>query len=314
MHILNCNKVLSSYLKNLSNEYLIICLHVRNIIEIENRIRDSISDLDNEVIEMDVEILKSINKLEEIKPIIEKYFEYAYDDEIDLFINKVNNLKKDMPIYNSNILNSIKDKRFFYFLVNIFNKEINQSRIYTLKIHLLNKINNEYFQILYLALISIFCSTHQTQIEYLKDSYSQLITKYPLHFEKYDDNKFYIWAKKYMDNDIENKRTSRSTYYSPMTVEEYKPAIHAIFDALYIEQPYAYQALKDKLLNAWYQKNYRQRNKGKKGYFFLTDRTHACLDILAKKDNVSKEKVLESLINEKYAIECKDHNGNDKYS
>ncbi|WP_151831005.1 hypothetical protein, partial [Acinetobacter ursingii] len=88
---------------NLSKEDLILCLHIRNKFILNNRIRVHIHDLDNELIQMDIDILKSINKLEEIKPIIEDYFKIAHDREIDVFIERVNNLKMDIPINGSTL-------------------------------------------------------------------------------------------------------------------------------------------------------------------------------------------------------------------
>lgn len=314
MDNLNCNRQLLTFLKNSSKEDLILCLHVRNIFELENRVRANITDRNFDLIQMDIEILKSINRLEEIKPNIEKYFERAYDDEIYYLIERVNNLKKNMPTLGSDILESIKDKRFLYFLINMFQSEIAKFDFYTYGKYSLEDINNEYIRLLYLILITTFYPEHSIRIEHIKEDYSQLITKHSLHFEKYDDYEFYRWAKEYMDNDKENQRVSRSTEYSPIKKEDFKPIIHAIFDKLYIEHFYAYQTLKDKLLNAWYQKAYRQKNKGKKGYFFLTDDAHNYLEILSKKYNTSKEKMIEKLINEKYVKECKDNNGKDKYS
>lgn len=158
-----------------------------------------------------------------------------------------------------------------------------------------------YFRFLYLTFAYSFYLEKHLDLDYIQTQYSQIITENPLHFKKYDHQDFYLWAKGYLDKDSEHQAISNSLIYSPTTNEEYKVIINIIFDYLYITDIYAYKIIKEKLLNAWYQKDYRQRTKGKKGYFFLTDRTHSCLDILAKKNNMSKEKVLESLINEKYS-------------
>ena len=77
----------------------------------------------------------------------------------------------------------------------------------------------------------------------------------------------------------------------------------------------AYQLLKEKMSNAWYQKIYRQNTKGKKHYYFFKDRTQECLKIICQKNNLNEEKMLDQLINEYYVTHCTYPNsGKDMYS
>ncbi|MDH2018881.1 hypothetical protein N5J44_06220 [Acinetobacter ursingii] len=307
-------KQLKSFIKDSNNEDLIAMLHVKNRFELEYRTRQNISDTDDELIGMDIDSLKSIQSLEEIRVLVLNYFQSAYDNEIDNYINDILELKKAMPISGSSISHAMQDKRYLYFLIDTLKNEVHySSRIYSER-NDTKDISNDYIRLLYLLLLKTFNNGCQINLERIKDQYSRLITEHPLHFEKYDDIEFYIWAKKYMDNDTEYQRRSRSTQYSPIKDEDYKPTIHAIFDALHTKDIYVYRSLKEKLLNAWYQKSYRKKNKGKKYYFFLTDKTYACLEILAKKENINLERVIERLINEMYSKKCKDNFGNDKYS
>ena len=105
-----------------------------------------------------------------------------------------------------------------------------------------------------------------------------------------------------------------STAYTPITDEEYRTTVNIIFDKLFDENEDIYAALKDKLANAWYQKKYRQKNKGKKPHYYaLSKKTIESLHILAFKRNMSEEQIIENLINEFYVKECADISGNSLY-
>ncbi len=88
---------------------------------------------------------------------------------------------------------------------------------------------------------------------------------YSAHFQKNDTIDFYIWAKNYMDDN--DKYDSK--VYTPITNEEYRTTVNIIFDKLFDENKDIYAALKEKLSNAWYQKKYRQKNKGKKAHHYV---------------------------------------------
>ena len=105
-----------------------------------------------------------------------------------------------------------------------------------------------------------------------------------------------------------------STIYAPITDDEYKTTVNIIFDKLFDENEDIYAALKDKLSNAWYQKKYRQKNKGKKPHYYaLSKKAKEALHILALKRNLKEEEVIENLINEFYVKECVDALGETLY-
>ena len=99
----------------------------------------------------------------------------------------------------------------------------------------------------------------------------------------------------------------------PLNPKEYSIVVNAIFDNLFAIDNNIYRALKDKLSNAAYQK-LPQENKGRKHHYYLTDKALRSLEILAEKHGMTKEKMIESLVNERYTKECMDFNGNDLYS
>ena len=106
-----------------------------------------------------------------------------------------------------------------------------------------------------------------------------------------------------------------STAYTPITDEEYRTTVNIIFDKFFDENEDIYAALKDKLANAWYQKKYRQKNKGKKPHYYaLSKRAKEALHILAFKRNLTEEEVIENLINEFYVKECVNVQGQSLYT
>lgn len=103
----------------------------------------------------------------------------------------------------------------------------------------------------------------------MKDTYSQIVLEKPLHFKKYDHIDFYRWVIQYLKDDRNLSRAFNLREYHPIQDSDFKDTALSIFDKIYDEDINAYCVLKDKISNAWYQKAYRQKNKGKKHYYFL---------------------------------------------
>ena len=177
---------------------------------------------------------------------------------------------------------------------------------------IVNDINNHFFRFLFI----IFChpdySQSTVELNIIEEKFSQLTNSHLIHFVKNDTIDFYRWSKNYMDDHNEKYH---STAYTPITDEEYRTTVNIIFDKLFDENEDIYAALKDKLSNAWYQKKYRQKNKGKKPHYYaLSKKTIESLHILAFKRNMSEEKIIENLINEFYVKECVDAQGQSLYT
>ena len=146
----------------------------------------------------------------------------------------------------------------------------------------------------------------------IEERFSTILAKNELHFKSFDSNDFYLWAKNYMDQDSENARFYNSRDYTPVIPQDYKIVVNAIFDVLLDTNPHIYKALRDKLSNAWYQKKYRQKNKGKKAHHYVLQKnTLIALESLASKRKLTHEKIIENLINEHYVKECADPNSGD---
>ena len=177
---------------------------------------------------------------------------------------------------------------------------------------IVNNINNHFFRFLFI----IFChpdySQSTVELNTNEEKISQLTNSHLIHFVKNDTIDFYRWAKSYMDDHNEKYH---SAAYTPITDEEYRTTVNIIFDKLFDENEDIYAALKDKLANAWYQKKYRQKNKGKKPHYYaLSKRAKEALHILAFKRNMSEEQIIENLINEFYVKECVDVRGQSLYT
>ena len=81
--------------------------------------------------------------------------------------------------------------------------------------------------------------------------------------------------------------------------------INSIFDQLYDQDNNIHYALRKKISNAWYQKRHRDDKKVKKpGFYALTVKAKEALASLARKKNLSEDKVLDELINQAYVKEC----------
>lgn len=252
--------------------------------------------------------LNSIKHLKEIRQIIldccspqNESFILNYEAILKISINTCPHRSRDLGEYKSN-------QRLFMLALYIAGNIIYNNGQHNQQITM---INNHFFRFLVLILCCPILSHDNGLFDYIEQTYSQVINKHFLHFGKYDNPEFYRWAKDYMDqrdNDYHSKQ------FNPTNDEEYKVIVNHIFDVLFIQNEKLYDAMKEPLLKAYYQKGYRQKNKGKKAlYFALTKRTQEALETLSRKWNMSQEKVLDKLINKCYTEECTDSSGNSMY-
>jgi len=103
--------------------------------------------------------------------------------------------------------------------------------------------------------------------------------------------------------------------YCPIQDSDFKDTVLSIFDKIYDEDKNAYSVLKDKISNAWYQKAYRQKNKGKEHRYYFTDKANESLKIMAAKEDLTEEKMLEKLIHQHYStLYVNQISGKDLYS
>lgn len=291
---------LRSALKQLKDEDLVPALFLMEMDIEQGSFRDFQHELDRNLIHKFIQRINTIKELSEIRSVIFNYYStqswriiHDYLDEISHLVNRLINRGKDLSNYKSN-------PRLLAFALNYYIEDSrNQDRI-------INDIINNLFRLIFIIYCHPYYSQHTRELNTIEERYSNLINQHLVHFIKSDTIDFYRWAKKYMDG----YKKYNSTIYTPITDDEYKTTVNIIFDRLFNENEDIYFALKEKMSNAWYQKIYRQKNKGKKeNYYALTKKTRDALDAIKYKRNMSEEKVIESLINECFIKECSDYNG-----
>ena len=296
---------LKSALKQLDEGDLVPALFLMEMDIESNSFRDFQKELDRKVMRPFIQRLNTIKGLSEIRQIILDYYSaqkwHYIDDylrELETFKVNLKNRGRDMSKYQS-------DSRLSAFALHYYEKQFRRGD------SIVNDINNHFFRFLFI----IFChpdySQSTVELNIIEEKFSQLTNSHLIHFAKNDTIDFYRWAKSYMDDHNEKYH---SAAYTPITDEEYRTTVNIIFDKLFDENEDIYAALKDKLANAWYQKKYRQKNKGKKAHHYvLQKKTLDALHNLAFKWKMSHEQVIERLINEHYVKECKDASGEPLY-
>ena len=296
---------LRSALKQLNEGDLVPALCLMEMDIESNSFRDFHKELDRKLMRPFIQRLNTIKALSEIRQIILDYYstqEWDYIDdylrELETFKSLLKNRGRDISKYQSN-------PRLLAFTLHYYEKQFRRGD------SIINDINNHFFRFLFI----IFChpdySQSTVELNIIEEKFSQLTNSHLIHFVKNDTIDFYRWAKNYMDDHNEKYH---STAYTPITDEEYRTTVNIIFDKLFDENEDIYAALKDKLANAWYQKKYRQKNKGKKPHYYaLSKRAKEALHILAFKRNLTEEEVIENLINEFYVKECADALGDSLY-
>ncbi|MCW8692789.1 hypothetical protein OQH45_18000 [Acinetobacter baumannii] len=307
MYQSSAHKELKLYLKQLSDEDMIWVLHVMNKDHEEHDIERDINDMDPALVRLDIKTLNTMTNTDEIRSRVINSYAEIREGFINHFIDTLKDFQSTLKIRGRDLSKYKADKRLLYFALNQINHK--EDRYNTFR-----DIHNEYFRFLYtIFMLPNYYESNRT-LDDLEASFSKIISKKPLHFKSFDSDEFYLWAKTYMDQDRENAKVLNSTSYTPLNPKEYSIVVNAIFDNLFAIDNNIYRALKDKLSNAAYQKNYRKKNKGRKHHYYLTDKALRSLEILAEKHGMTKEKMIESLVNERYTKECMDFNGNDLYS
>ena len=297
---------LKSALKQLDEGDLVPALFLMEMDIESNSFRDFQKELDRKVMRPFIQRLNTIKGLSEIRQIILDYYSaqkwHYIDDylrELETFKSLLKNRGRDISKYQS-------DSRLSAFALHYYEKQFRRGD------SIVNNINNHFFRFLFI----IFChpdySQSTVELNIIEEKFSQLTNSHLIHFAKNDTIDFYRWAKSYMDDHNEKYH---SAAYTPITDEEYRTTVNIIFDKFFDENEDIYAALKDKLANAWYQKKYRQKNKGKKPHYYaLSKRAKEALHILAFKRNMSEEQIIENLINEFYVKECVDVQGQSLYT
>ncbi|WP_151831491.1 hypothetical protein [Acinetobacter ursingii] len=303
----SAQKELQSFLKDSTDEDLIWILHFMNKDNIQYRDRCDIHYLNDDLIRSTIDILNTLKSAEEIRKILSENYISVYQNDIFNFLNELNIYRQSLTIRGKDISNYKSNKRLLYFALKCMSSDRNLSW------RQISEIKNEYFRFIFILLISPLYSQSTRHLDYIEQKFSRILNKYELHFKNCDNNDFYLWAKGYIDKDDANSRVYDSRSYNPVNPQDYKIVINAIFDNLLNLDPNIYKALKDQISNAWYQKRYRKKIKGREHYYRFTDKSYKCLEILADKNNLTKEKMIEQLINERYAKECVNINGNHLY-
>lgn len=289
---------LKSYLTQLPEEDLICALYVYNRSNIYNNrgIRESI-----DAIEKDIAKLNSLDKLRNISRFIIDEMNNSNEDDIYYFLRDLKDFQSRIKIHSFDF-NKIKDnQRFLQFACKVLHEKEGDRLILDIK--------NLYFQLLYLAYTIPIYYENSRSIENIYYRFDKIYTKFNSHF-KSPCSDFFVWAKKYINENSEFRRYRRDASH----VSEYETLINSIFDIIYYEDENIHYALRKKLSNAWYQKKHREEKKVKKpNYYALTKRAREALLTLAFKNGVSEEQMIERLINETYAKECCSVDGENLY-
>lgn len=296
---------LKSALKQLDEGDLVPALFLMEMDIESNSFRDFQKELDRKVMRPFIQRLNTIKGLSEIRQIILDYYSAQKWHYIDDYLRELETFKLNLKNRGRDISKYQSDSRLLAFALHYYEKQFRRED------SIVNNINNDFFRFLFI----IFChpdySQSTVELNIIEEKFSQLTNSHLIHFVKNDTIDFYRWAKNYMDDHNEKYH---STAYTPITDEEYRTTVNIIFDKLFDENEDIYAALKDKLANAWYQKKYRQKNKGKKPHYYaLSKRAKEALHILAFKRNLTEEEVIENLINEFYVKECTDALGDSLY-
>ena len=297
---------LKSALKQLNESDLVPALCLMEMDIESNSFRDFQKELDRKVMRPFIQRLNTIKGLSEIRQIILDYYSAQKWDYIDDYLRELETFKLNLKNRGRDISKYQSDSRLLAFALHYYEKQFRRED------SIVNNTNNDFFRFLFI----IFChpdySQSTVELNIIEEKFSQLTNSQLIHFVKNDTIDFYRWAKNYMDDHNEKYH---STAYTPITDEEYRTTVNIIFDKLFDENEDIYAALKDKLANAWYQKKYRQKNKGKKPHYYaLSKRAKEALHILAFKRNMSEEQIIENLINEFYVKECVDVRGQSLYT
>lgn len=294
---------LKAFISIQTDEELVWVLHVFNKSEVAYHFSE-LTKREREIsgLKSDIDNLNSFKQLKDIKSFIIKYCEDYRSSRIDDLLDDLLDFKSGIEVSGIDFTVFKNNKRFLNFACKLLNEDVREKELTNFK--------SQYINFLYVALTYRSYYENPRRIERVVNKFSDIYSKYPSHFKGDEDNNFYIWAKKYMDENL----AYRSKSYSPTEESEYCIVVNSIFDMLYYENEEVHYALRKKISNAWYQKVYRKKNKGKKAHHYvLQKKTLDSLHSLAFKWKMSHEEVLEKLIDKSYAEECTDFFGECKY-
>lgn len=303
MHTSYYLEKLKTFISLCTDEDLVWVLHVFNK-NLSNSRLDKFVGRDRvyEDLKADIDSLNSLNQIKDIKKLVIKNYEDYNDSEIRHFLYDLEDFKNKIETTNIDFTKAKNNTRFLNFICYLVNEKIGSRDLENFK--------SKYFNFLYVTLTYPEFYRHPRDIERIFSKFSDIYSKYPSHFKNDQDQYFYIWAKRYMDENSSYK----SRDYNPTEDSEYPVIVNSIFDRLYYQNPEVHYALRKKLSNAWYQKKYRQENRGKKeNYYALSLKAKEALKVLCYKSNLNEDKVIEDLINKHYAKECCNVNGKSIY-
>ena len=266
----SAHKELKKFIEQCSDEDMIGILHVMNKDHEEYITKKSINDMDTILVQSDIKILNTIKNTNDIKNRVLDNYKNINERDVHYFIDSIKKFIDTLLIRGRNLSEYRKNKRLLYFVLSYFHTNERQYNDF-------KDIHNEYYRFLYTIFMLPRYYESNRALDNIEALFSKILSKTPLHFKNFDSDDFYQWAKNYMDQDKENARVHNSTNYNPMTSEEYSIAVNAIFDSLLDKDTNIYKAIKDKISNAWYQKTSRQKNKGRKHRYHLTDKALECL-------------------------------------
>jgi hypothetical protein len=223
---------LKSYLTQLRDEDLIWVLYVYHRPNIDNnrRIRES-----NDAIEKDIAKLNSLDKLRNISKFIIDEMNNSNEDNIYYFLLDLKDFQSRIKIHSFDF-NKIKDnQRFLQFACKVLHEKEGDCLILDIK--------NPYFQLLYLAYTIPIYYENSRSIENIYYRFDKIYTKFNSHFKSpcFD---FFVWAKKYINENSEFRRYRRDASH----VSEYENLINSIFDIIYYEDENIHYALRKNYL------------------------------------------------------------------
>lgn len=307
MYQSSANKELKQFIKQCSDVDMIWVLHVMNKEDMERHARQRIRNIDPDLVQLDIQMLNTLNHTDEIKNKLLRLCDHINEDEAFDLMDILKSSLSTLAIRGRDFSKYEKDKRLLYFALNSISAK---ERLYNEFID----IHNEYFRFLYSIFMLPDYYKYNRNLDNIEIRFGKILSTKLLHFKNFNNDDFYLWAKGYMDQDKENARVHNSSSYKPLNPKDYSIVINAIFDSLLDKDANIYKAIKTQISNAWHQKRHREKNKGRKHHYHLTDKAFRSLEILAEKHGITKEKMIESLVNERYTKECMDFNGNDLYS
>ncbi|KAF1020813.1 MAG: hypothetical protein GAK29_03535 [Acinetobacter bereziniae] len=294
MHTQSPHSELIKIIKVLSVDDYVLLIHLINKINLEYKYNNRrINDSDTELLDINIDLLNTLSNITEIKDIaIEKLKDFN-DEELNNLIEDIKDYKNSSS-YRSHDLSVFKnDERLLNFALYRLTK--NRKNI---DCEILN-IKHKYLRFIYIISVAQDENRVSSKLDRIESSFSKIIVNKGEHF-KNDTLDFYKWVIKYLKEDKDQSRRLDLRDFTPIQDIDFKITVLSILDKIYDTDENLYIILKDKISNAWYQKTYRQNNKGKKHYYFFTDKSKECLKVIAAKENLSEEKALEKLINEHF--------------